>query len=148
MSTVLFVCRQNAGRSQMSHALFERAAGGRHGALSAGTTPAEHVHPEVIQVMNEVGLDVSGRPQVLPPDALDHAALIVTFSDERALRRPAAVPEESWDLPDPRGLSLDRLRELRDRLRERVWRLVARQGWYKLQPVRMLRFSAEQRQQA
>ena len=50
--------------------------------------------------------------------------------------------------PDPRGLSLDRLRDLRDRLREHVWRLVARQGWYKLQPVRMLRFSAEQRQHA
>jgi len=65
-----------------------------------------------------------------------------------ALGDVAAVPHESWDLPDPRSLPIDRLREVRDRLRERVWRLVARQGWYKLQPARMLRFNAEQSQHA
>jgi protein-tyrosine-phosphatase len=61
MSTVLFVCRQNAGRSQMSQALFERASGGRHQALSAGTTPGAHVHPEVVEVMRELGIDLAGR---------------------------------------------------------------------------------------
>jgi arsenate reductase (thioredoxin) len=59
MATVLFVCLHNAGRSQMSQALFERAANGRHHALSAGTTPAEHVHPEVVEVMRELGIDVA-----------------------------------------------------------------------------------------
>jgi arsenate reductase (thioredoxin) len=61
MATALFVCRQNAGRSQMSAALFERAAAGRHRALSAGTTPAEHVHPEVVAVMRELGVDLADR---------------------------------------------------------------------------------------
>ena len=59
MARVLFVCLHNAGRSQMSRALFERAAEGRHEAESAGTTPAERVHPEVVEVMSELGLDVS-----------------------------------------------------------------------------------------
>ena len=149
MKTVVFASVHDAARSKMAAAFFNAfTMPSLVRAVSGGTRPLLWVAPEIVQVMNEVGLDVSGRPQVLPPDALDHAALIVTFSDERALRRPAAVPQESWDLPDPRGLSLDRLRDLRDRLRERVWRLVARQGWYKLQPVRMLRFSAEQRQHA
>jgi arsenate reductase len=72
MTTVLFVCRQNAGRSQMSEALFERAAGGRHHALSAGTTPADGVHPEVIAVMSELGIDLSGRtPRLLTRQLAD-----------------------------------------------------------------------------
>jgi arsenate reductase len=61
MATVVFVCLQNAGRSQMSAALFERAAAGRHNALSAGTAPAAHVHPEVVEVMREIGIDLSDR---------------------------------------------------------------------------------------
>ena len=61
MATALFVCLHNAGRSQMSAALFDRAAGGRHRALSAGTTPADRVHPEVVAVMGELGIDVGGR---------------------------------------------------------------------------------------
>ena len=61
MATALFVCLHNAGRSQMSAALFEHAAAGRHDALSAGTTPAERVHPEVVEVMRELGIDVSYR---------------------------------------------------------------------------------------
>jgi len=66
MATALFVCLHNAGRSQMSQALFERAAGGRHAALSAGTTPGEHVHPEVVEVMRELGIDLADRtPRLL-----------------------------------------------------------------------------------
>lgn len=61
MANALFVCLQNAGRSQMSQALFERAAAGRHGARSAGTTPAEQVHPEVVEVMAEIGIDLADR---------------------------------------------------------------------------------------
>jgi protein-tyrosine-phosphatase len=66
MSTVLFVCLHNAGRSQMSEALFEQAAHGRHTALSAGTTPGDRVHPEVVEVMRELGIDLADRkPQLL-----------------------------------------------------------------------------------
>ena len=77
---VLFVCLHNAGRSQMSQGLFERAADGRHEARSAGTTPAEHVHPEVIEVMNELGIDLTDRtPQLLTRDLAEWADIIVTM---------------------------------------------------------------------
>ena len=71
MAHVLFVCLHNAGRSQMSQALFERAAGGRHRALSAGTTPADRVHPEVVEAMRELGVDLGqgfyfGQPTAQP----------------------------------------------------------------------------------
>src|SRR5215218_4672171 len=80
MATALFVCLQNVGRSQMSAALFERAAGGRHRALSAGTTPAERVHPEVVEVMREVGIDVSGRtPVKLTRELAEQADVVVTM---------------------------------------------------------------------
>src|ERR671931_2314587 len=80
MATALFVCRQNAGRSQMSAALFERAAGGRHRALSAGTTPAERVHPEVVAVMRELGIDLSDRtPRRLTRELAEQADVVVTM---------------------------------------------------------------------
>jgi arsenate reductase (thioredoxin) len=149
MKNVVFASVHDAARSKMAASFFNAfTMESLVRAVSGGTRPLLWVAPEIIQVMNEVGLDVSDRPQVLPPDALERAALIVTFSDESGWRRPAGVPHESWDLPDPRGLPIDRLREIRDRLRQRVWRLVARQGWYKLQPARMLRFSGEQTQHA
>ena len=80
MTTVLFVCLQNAGRSQMSQALFQRAAGETHRSLSAGTTPAEHVHPEVVQVMREIGIDLADRtPQLLTPELAEQADIVVTM---------------------------------------------------------------------
>jgi protein-tyrosine-phosphatase len=80
MATVLFVCLHNAGRSQMSQALFEREAAGRHSSLSAGTTPAERVHPEVVEVMREIGLDLSARqPQLLTRELSDQADIVVTM---------------------------------------------------------------------
>lgn len=80
MSTVLFVCRQNAGRSQMSQALFEQIAEGRHNALSAGTTPATHLHPEVVTVMNEIGIELTERtPQLLTHALAEQADLVITM---------------------------------------------------------------------
>jgi protein-tyrosine-phosphatase len=70
MATVLFVCLHNAGRSQMSQALFERIAGDRHTAISAGTTPAEHVHPEVVEVMRELDIDLAKRKPLHPRQAI------------------------------------------------------------------------------
>jgi arsenate reductase len=126
MSTVLFVCRQNAGRSQMSQALFERAASaGGHQALSAGTTPAAHVHPEVAAVMNELGIDLADRvPRLLTEDLAARADLVVTMGcgDECPF-----IPGKrylDWDLTDPAGRSLDEVRAIRDDIDRRVHALV------------------------
>jgi arsenate reductase (thioredoxin) len=125
MSTVLFVCRQNAGRSQMSQALFTRAAGDRHRALSAGTTPAEHVHPEVLTVMHEIGIDLSDRtPQLLTRKLAEQADLVVTMGcgDECPF-----IPGKrylDWDLPDPAGQPIDEVRAIRDEIADRSAALV------------------------
>ena len=96
MSTVLFVCRQNAGRSQMSQALFEQAANGRHTALSAGTTPGEHVHPEVVEVMRELDIDLADRkPQPLTRELAEQADIVITMGCGRevlAARRQQVSP--------------------------------------------------------
>jgi arsenate reductase (thioredoxin) len=126
MATALFVCRQNAGRSQMSAALFERAAGGRHHALSAGTTPAEHVHPEVVQAMRELGVDLAGRaPQKLTRELAEQADLVVTMGcgDECPYIRGKRYID--WDLPDPAGRPLDEVRATRDDIARRVQDLVS-----------------------
>ena len=125
MSTVLFVCRQNAGRSQMSQALFQRVSGGRHQALSAGTTPAAHVHPEVVKVMRELDIDLAGRtPQLLTADLAAQADIVVTMGcgDECPF-----IPGKryiDWDLADPTGRTLDQVRAIRDDIDQRVHALV------------------------
>ena len=104
MATVLFVCLHNAGRSQMSQALFERAAAGRHTALSAGTTPAEHVHPEVVEVMNELGIDLSDRkPELLTRELAEQADMVMTMGCGDACPYIPGKRYIDWDLPDPKG---------------------------------------------
>ncbi|HYB30285.1 MAG TPA: arsenate reductase ArsC [Solirubrobacteraceae bacterium] len=126
MSTVLFVCLHNAGRSQMSEALFERAAAGRHQALSAGTTPGERVHPEVVEVMRELGIDVADRkPQLLTRELAERADVVVTMGcgDECPF-----IPGKryiDWDLPDPKGRPIAEVRATRDDIAERVNALVS-----------------------
>ena len=121
MARVLFVCLHNAGRSQMSKALFERAAGGRHEADSAGTEPAEHVHPEVVEVMREVGVDLSGRtPQKLSDELAEWADVIVTMGCGDACPYIPGKRYIDWDLPDPKGLPLDEVRALRDDIAQRT----------------------------
>ena len=126
MSTVLFVCRQNAGRSQMSQALFERASGGRHHALSAGTTPGDRVHPEVIAVMKEIGVDLSDRTPVMLTEELAHPAdLVITMGcgDECPF-----IPGKrylDWDLTDPAGRPLAEVRTTRDDISHRVDALIS-----------------------
>ena len=129
MAIILFVCLHNAGRSQMSQALFERAADGRHGAQSAGTTPADRVHPEVVEAMEEIGIDVSDRtPRRLSDELAGSADVIVTMGcgDECPL-----IPGKryiDWDLPDPKGLPLAEVRAIRDEIERRVDGLVAELG--------------------
>ncbi|HEX2415400.1 MAG TPA: arsenate reductase ArsC [Thermoleophilaceae bacterium] len=126
MARVLFVCLHNAGRSQMSQALFERAAGGRHEAESAGTTPAERVHPEVVTAMAELGVDLSGRrPRRLSEDLAREADVVVTMGCGDECPYIPGKRYLDWDLPDPKGLPLERVRDIRDQIGRRVEELVA-----------------------
>jgi arsenate reductase (thioredoxin) len=125
MATALFVCLHNAGRSQMSAALFERAAGGRHRALSAGTTPAERVHPEVVAVMRELGIDLAGRtPQLLTRDLAEQADVVVTMGCGDACPYVPGKRYLDWSLTDPKGLPVDDVRAIRDDIARRVSALV------------------------
>jgi arsenate reductase (thioredoxin) len=129
MATVLFVCLQNAGRSQMGAALFERAADDRHHALSAGTTPAERVHPEVVQVMNELAIDLSDRtPQLLTRELAERADIVVTMGCGDSCPYIAGKRYIDWDLPDPAGRPIAEIRATRDEIAERVDLLLVELG--------------------
>jgi arsenate reductase len=126
MASVLFVCLQNAGRSQMSQALFERAADGRHTALSAGTTPAKRVHPEVIEVVRELGIDLAGRrPQLLTRELAEQADLVVTMGCGDACPYILGKRYIDWELPDPNGRPISEVRDTRDDIARRVTALAA-----------------------
>jgi arsenate reductase len=126
MACVLFVCLHNAGRSQMSQALFERATAGRHTALSAGTTPGERIHPEVVEVMREVGIDLSDRrPQLLTRELAEQADLLVTMGCGDQCPYIPGKRYTDWNLTDPGGLPLDRVRAIRDDIARRVGLLLA-----------------------
>jgi arsenate reductase len=125
MATVLFVCLHNAGRSQMSQALFERAAAGKHTALSAGTTPADHVHPEVVAVIQELGIDLSDRrPQLLTRALAEQADVVVTMGCGDACPYIPHKRYIDWDLPDPKGRPISEVRATRDDIARRVKELV------------------------
>lgn len=129
MATVLFVCLQNAGRSQMSQALFSRAAGGAHQALSAGTTPAAHVHPEVIEVMRELDIDLSDRaPQLLTRELAEQADIVVTMGCGDQCPYVPGKRYIDWELPDPAGQPLATVRTIRDRIATQVNRLLTQLG--------------------
>jgi arsenate reductase (thioredoxin) len=126
MAHVLFVCLHNAGRSQMSAALFERAAEGRHSASSAGTTPAERVHPEVVEVMRELGIDLADRvPRRLTRELAEQADVVVTMGCGDECPYIPGKRYIDWDLPDPKGRPLDEVRATRDDIAGRVAGLVA-----------------------
>jgi arsenate reductase len=126
MSTVLFVCLHNAGRSQMSQALFERAADGRHAALSAGTTPGDRVHPEVVEVMRELGIDLADRkPQLLTRELAGQADVVVTMGCGDQCPFIPGKRYIDWELSDPAGKTTDEVRAIRDEVSRRVDELVA-----------------------
>jgi arsenate reductase (thioredoxin) len=126
---VLFVCRHNAGRSQISEALFVRAAKGRHRAISAGTTPAGRVHPEVVEVMREVGIDLSDRkPEMLTPELAEQADVVVTMGCGDACPYIPGKRYIDWDLPDPKGRPVEEVRALREDIARRVSALAAELG--------------------
>ena len=121
MARVLFVCHQNAGRSQMSQALFDRIADGRHESRSAGTRPADRVHPVVVEAMREIGIDVAAhRPQKLTDDLARWADLVVTMGCGDECPYIPGKRYIDWDLPDPAGQPLDHVRLVRDDIDGRV----------------------------
>ena len=126
MARVLFVCLHNAGRSQMSRALFDRATPGRHAAESAGTDPAERVHPEVVEAMGELGIDVSAqRPRRLTREMAERADVVVTMGCGDECPYIPGKRYIDWELPDPSGLPLEQVRAIRDDIAARIHDLVA-----------------------
>lgn len=132
---VLFVCVHNAGRSQMAAALFNwlaRERGLDWVAESAGTDPAERVHPKVVAVMAELGLDLAGvRPRLLTNEEVQVAERVITMGCEvDAGVCPAVFIKDvaDWGLPDPKGRPLDEVRAIRDEIRRRVEALLDELG--------------------
>jgi arsenate reductase len=121
VSNVLFVCIQNAGRSQMAQALFERAADGAHAARSAGSRPADRVHPEVVEAMREIGIDLVGRtPHRLDDEDMRWAGVVVTMGCGDECPYIPGKRYLDWELDDPAGLPIDRVRDVRDEIERRV----------------------------
>jgi arsenate reductase len=121
MANALFVCLHNAGRSQMSQALFERAAEGRHSARSAGTAPGDRVHPEVVEVMNELDIDLSDRiPRLLSLEDAEWADVVVTMGCGDECPYIPGKRYIDWDLPDPKGQAVEVVRETREEIARRV----------------------------
>ena len=131
MITVIFACVHNAGRSQMAAAFFNRwAAPAKARAISAGTQPGERVHPEVVEVMREAGLDLGGaRPQKLTDELARGAAWLVTMGCGDQCPSVPGLRHDDWPLEDPKGKPAARVREIRDEIEERVRRWLAAQGW-------------------
>jgi protein-tyrosine-phosphatase len=128
MATVLFVCRANAGRSQISQALFEQATEGRHHALSAGSEadPDGHLHPPVVEVMRELGVDLAGRrPQPLTQELAEQADIVVTMGCGDACPYIPGKRYLDWELEDPKDRPVDDVRAIRDDIARRVRDLVA-----------------------
>ncbi len=121
MAHALFVCLHNAGRSQMSRALFERAADGRYEAEAAGTQPAERLHPTVVEAMAEIGIDLAGRrPQLLTREMAERADVVVTMGCGDECPYIPGKRYVDWDLEDPAEMSIEEVRGLRDDIARRV----------------------------
>jgi len=131
MSVVIFACVHNAGRSQMAAAFFNALAdASRVRAVSAGTQPAEQVHPEVVAAMREVGIDLSAvRPQRLTADLAGTGRLLVTMGCGEACPFVPGAERAEWNLADPKGQPIERVRAIRDEIRRRVQDLVAAREW-------------------
>jgi arsenate reductase (thioredoxin) len=128
---VVFACVENAGRSQMAAAFFNEIADPSQArALSAGTRPADSVHPNVAAAMREVGIDISAaRPQRITDDFVRDAVLLVTMGCGDACPYVPGLEVDDWPLPDPKDQPLAGVRRIRDEVRARVERLVRSRGW-------------------
>jgi arsenate reductase (thioredoxin) len=131
MERVIFACVHNAGRSQMAAAFFSALADpARAEAVSAGTEPGDRVHSEVVQVMREIGIDLSAnRPHQLTDELARGASLLVTMGCREACPYVPGLKRDDWPLPDPKGRPLDEVRRIRDEIQDRVAALVDTRGW-------------------
>jgi arsenate reductase len=130
MTTVLFACVHNAGRSQMAAALFNALANpARARAISAGTEPAAHVHPEVVLAMREVGIELAGAmPQLLTDEVASSASILVTMGCGETCPVVPGAKRLDWELQDPKGQDLDHVRGIRDVIKGQVVRLIQAEG--------------------
>ncbi len=131
MKSVIFACVHNAGRSQMAAAFFNALADPtRARAVSAGTQPAGAVHPEVVDVMREVGVDLAGaRPRLLSDELAADADLLVTMGCGEACPLIPDLERDDWPLDDPKGRPPDEVRRIRDQIRDRVAALLRARSW-------------------
>jgi arsenate reductase len=131
MKTVIFACVHNAGRSQMAAAWFNALSDPAQArAVSAGTEPAERVHPEVLAAMREVGIDFGDtRPQGLTDELARGAQMLITMGCGEECPVVPGLKRDDWPLEDPKGKPIERVREIRDEVRARVLALLHREGW-------------------
>lgn len=131
MNTVIFACVHNAGRSQMAAAFFNRWADPAQArAVSAGTQPASRVHPEVLETMRELGIDLSAaRPRLLTAELAQAASLLVTMGCGEACPLVPGLRRMDWPLPDPKGGTPEQVRAIRDEIRRRAQALIEDEGW-------------------
>jgi arsenate reductase (thioredoxin) len=129
---VLFACVHNAGRSQMAAAWFNALvdSSSQAEAISAGTAPGARVHPEVVEAMNEVGIDLSAeKPQFLSDELASSAAMLITMGCGEACPAIVGIERDDWPLEDPKGRAMDDVRRIRDEIRARIERLLAAKSW-------------------
>lgn len=133
MKTVLFACIHNAGRSQMAAAWFNALVDpAKARGISAGTEPGPRVHPEVLTAMREVGIDLErAKPQKLTDELASTASILVTMGCGETCPVIPGLPRMDWPLEDPKGKPVERVREIRDEVRDRVTKLLAAEGWAK-----------------
>jgi protein-tyrosine-phosphatase/N-acetylglutamate synthase-like GNAT family acetyltransferase len=131
MNTVLFACIHNAGRSQMAAAWFNALSDTTKArAISAGTEPGARVHPEVVEAMREVGIEVANNsPQKLTDELASKAAILITMGCGEACPVIPGLRRLDWPLEDPKGKPIERVREIRDDVRQRVLSLLERERW-------------------
>jgi arsenate reductase (thioredoxin) len=136
MKTVLFACVHNAGRSQMAAALFNKLADPKKArAMSAGTEPGARVHPEVVEVMREVGLDVSQRePRMLTDEVASQANILVTMGCGEACPVVPGAERDDWPLDDPKGKPVAEVRRIRDEVERRLRQLLTERDWLPAHP--------------
>jgi arsenate reductase len=131
MNTVLFACIHNAGRSQMAAAWFNALVNpSKAKAISAGTEPGTRVHLEVVQAMREVGVEVEGRePQKLTDELAARASILITMGCGETCPVVPGLRRLDWPLEDPKGKSVERVREIRDEVKARVMQLLEQEHW-------------------
>lgn len=130
MRTFIFACIHNAGRSQMSAAFFNQLADpSKARAISAGTQPAAQVHPVVVEVMREVGINLAtAQPRKLTPELAKGAAMLLTMGCGDECPYVPGLRRDDWPLPDPKGKPLEEVRAIRNEIRRRVWELLREEG--------------------